>query len=246
LRHFKLSCLAPFFVSYLSRFLPALSMELTFLGHSGFFAKMGSKRFLFDPWFGSDNQRLVPSAATPSQFRQVDAVFISHEHFDHCDGKAIADIVGRTLAHVIGPAPALDQIPVAERLKMRVKVGEKFTVNGYEVSVVPAQHPKSAYPVGFVVGCGGQRLYHAGDTYDFYGLTGIEADVALLPIGGTYTMDVFAAITALKRIRVKHVIPMHFDTFGQIEADANDFAKRVKTSSRAQPHVLQPGQSIEL
>lgn len=221
-------------------------MELTFLGHSGFFAKMGSKKFLFDPWFGSDGKRQVPSAVTAAQFRQVDAIFISHEHFDHCDGKALADIVGRTLAHVIGPAEALDSIPVAERLKMRVKVGERFTVNGYEVSVVQAQHPKSAYPVGFVVGCGGQKLYHAGDTYDFYGLTGIEADVGLLPIGGAYTMDIFAAITALKRLRLKHVIPMHYDTFSQIEADVNDFAKRVKTSSRTQVHVLQPGESIEL
>ncbi|MBI2445466.1 metal-dependent hydrolase [Candidatus Micrarchaeota archaeon] len=221
-------------------------MELTFLGHSGFFAKLGSKKFLFDPWFGSDNQRLIPATATPSQFRQVDAIFVSHEHFDHCDGKALADIVGRTLAHVIGPAEALDLIPVAERLKMRVKVGERFTVNGYEVTVVQAQHPKSAYPVGFVVRCGGQKLYHAGDTYDFYGLTGIDADVGLLPIGGTYTMDLFAAITALKRLRLKHVIPMHYGTFKQIEADVGDFAKRVKTSSRTQCHVLQPGQSIEL
>ncbi len=221
-------------------------MELTFLGHSGFFAKMGPKRFLFDPWFASDSNRLIPSAATASQFRQVDAIFISHEHFDHCDGRAVADIVGRTLAHVIGPAEALDAIPVAERLKMRVKVGEKFTVNGYEVSVVEAQHPKSAYPVGFVVGCGGQKLYHAGDTYDFYGLTGIEADVGLLPIGGTYTMDIFAAITALKRLRLKHVIPMHYGTFAQIDVDVDDFAKRVKTMSRTQVHVLQPGDSIEL
>lgn len=221
-------------------------MELTYLGHAGFYAQMGSKRFLFDPWFGSEGPRLVPPAAFASQFRQVDAIFISHEHFDHCDAKAVADIVGRTLAHVIGPAPALDQISVAERLKMRVNVGEKFTVNGYEVSVVEAQHPKSAYPVGFVVGCGGQKLYHAGDTYDFYGLTGIEADVGLIPIGGTYTMDVFAALTALKRLRLKHVIPMHYGTFSQIKADVEDFAKRARAQSRTQVHVLQPGDSVEL
>ena len=220
-------------------------MELTYLGHSGFYAQMGSKRFLFDPWFGKDEGRLVPSAASANQFRQVDAIFISHEHFDHSDPKAIADIVGRTLAHVIGPAEALDSIPVAERLKMRVKVGEKFTVNGYEVTVVQALHPKSKYPVGYVVRCGNQSLYHAGDTYDFYGLTGVEAGVGLLPIGGTYTMDIYAAVTATKRLRLKHVIPMHYDTFDKIRADPDDFAKRA-SSSRTTVHVLRPGEQIEL
>ncbi len=220
-------------------------MELTYLGHSGFFAQMGSKSLLFDPWLTPNPQRLVGPVATPSRFRKVDAIFVTHEHFDHCDPEAIAEIVGRTLAHVVGPQEALEKINVAERLKMPVRSGERFTFNGIDVTVTEAQHPKSLNPVGFVVECGGQRLYHAGDTYDFYGLTQIPADVGLLPIGGTYTMDVFAAITAMKRLRLKHVIPMHYGTFAQIQVDPREFIKRAETTKTI-PHLMEPGDSIEL
>ncbi len=222
-------------------------MELWYLGHSAFRVRLGRKTLVFDPWLSSTGSlpRKIPPAVFASQLLDVDAVFLSHEHGDHRDPAALEQIVSRSMCHLIGPAEALSGIGVPERLKMAVNEGEHFSLSGLDVEVTPAQHPQSVHPVGFVVSSSGQSVYHAGDTYDFHGLSGIEADMGLLPIGGTYTMDVLGAITAIKRMRLKHAVPMHYNTFDQIRADPRDFEQRAR-QTRTAVSVLAPGERIEL
>ncbi|MDP2717387.1 MAG: MBL fold metallo-hydrolase, partial [Candidatus Micrarchaeota archaeon] len=190
-------------------------------------------------------ERKVPAAASASQIQHVDAVFLSHEHGDHRDPAALEQIVSRSMCQLIGPAEALQGVDVPERLKMAVSEGERFSIGGIDVQITPAKHPQSVHPVGFAVSSGGQSVYHAGDTYDFHGLSGITADVGLLPIGGTFTMDVLGAITALKRMRLKKAVPMHYNTFDQIRADPRDFEQRARQTKTA-VSVMAPGDCIEL
>ena len=109
-----------------------------------------------------------------------------------------------------------------------------------------AKHPQSANPVGFVVSDGKESVYHAGDTYDTQDLTNVQIDTALIPIGGTFTMDIIGAITALKRMRAKNVIPMHYNTFSKIIVNPEEFAKRVRASTKTNPVILKPGENIRL
>jgi L-ascorbate metabolism protein UlaG (beta-lactamase superfamily) len=97
--------------------------------------------------------------------------------------------------------------------------------------------------VGYIVSFGGKSVYFSGDTYDFYALGNVEADLALIPIGGTQTMDILSAVSAVKKMRVKYVIPCHYGTFSRIRADPYDFAKRIKQETKAQAVVLGVGQT---
>ncbi len=96
-----------------------------------------------------------------------------------------------------------------------VQPGEQVTVGDVAVESVPAYnvnkayHPKEAGYLGFIVTIGGERLYFAGDTDHIPEMAGIECDVALLPIGGTYTMDIEEAAEAAAEIGARVTVPMH-------------------------------------
>ena len=173
-------------------------------------------------------------------------MLITHEHFDHFDPIDVKRIYDRTFAHVVAPEGVFEKISLPENRKVVAYVGDEFTYQGFDIKVVEARHPQSSYAVGYIVSDGSQSVYFAGDTYDFFGLTKIKADVAIIPIGGTYTMDVIGALSALSKMRVSHVIPMHYNTFENIRADPYDFQKRAKKDSKALVHVLNVGESIEL
>ncbi|MFQ5405945.1 MAG: MBL fold metallo-hydrolase [Candidatus Micrarchaeia archaeon] len=218
------------------------------LGHASFEVKLSDKTILFDPWFDQkpeEMRRLVPPAITANQVKSADLVFVSHEHFDHCDSGDIDLIVRLTNAHVIAPQSALSRLILPPRNRMQAVSGDSFSYRGLDVKVVEARHPQSSGAVGFVVSGGGRSVYFAGDTYDYYGLSGINVDVALLPIGGTFTMDSIGSIVALKKIKCKYVIPMHYDTFDLIKADVKVWAKQVRRETKAEPVILQVGQTFE-
>ncbi len=106
-------------------------------------------------------------------------------------------------------------------------------------------HPQSTEPVAFRVSADGKSVFHAGDTYDHYALSNVQADVAMVPIGGTYTMDTLAAVTALKKIRCKYAVPMHYGTYSRIDADVHEWAQRVKKETKVSPVILGVGESFE-
>ncbi len=223
-------------------------VSITYLGHSAFEVEFGSKKILFDPWLdpNPEQERLLQPAYTAEDVRNADLLMISHEHFDHFNAKDVKRIYEKTFAHIIAPESIFQHLDIPETRKVVAYIGDEFHYQGFDIKVVEAKHPQSSYSVGYIVSDGKQSVYFAGDTYDHYGLRHIEADVALLPIGGTYTMDSIGALSALSKMKVKHVIPMHYNTFNMIRANPHDFAKKAQKDSKALVHVLQVGESIGL
>ena len=110
-----------------------------------------------------------------------------------------------------------------------MKAGDRFTVKGVDVEAVPAYnvnkqfHPKDAGMLGFIVGIGGVRIYHAGDTDFIPEMNNIETDIALLPVSGTYVMTADEAIQAARAINPKVAIPMHYGAIVGDQTDAERF-----------------------
>lgn len=225
--------------------------SLTWFGHSSFELNLNGSIILFDPWFDQkprQTDRLVaPAVKNVDAIKRADLIMVSHEHFDHCDPYDVTRIAQRTFATVVGPDETLANFPdISSRQKMSVEEGDSFSLHGLQVTVTPARHPQSVHSVGFIVEKDGKSVYFAGDTYDFFEMGQIEVDVAMLPIGGTFTMDMYGALSAAKKIKAKFVVPMHFNTFERIHADPHEFAKRLHSNNtRTVAKVLEIGQTLD-
>jgi L-ascorbate metabolism protein UlaG (beta-lactamase superfamily) len=158
----------------------------------------------------------------------ADVIFITHDHYDHLDLDDIKKIQkeGTTIVTTEDGAKKL-----SGNIKT-IKAGDTLTVDEIQVEAVPAYnigkdfHPKASGWVGFILTIGGQRIYHPGDTDLIPEMDSIETDIALLPVGGTYTMTAEEAAEAANKIKPKIVVPMHFGTIvGSIE-DAEKFKEK--------------------
>lgn len=220
-----------------------------YLGHSSFQLEMGGQHVWFDPWFDESPQgrnRLLAPAITRERLpRYCDIICISNESFDHCSPEDVKALVQRTNAYVVAPSDSLGRLEIPLRSKVSAEVGDRFTLLGVDVQVLPANHPPNAYPVGYIVRAGGQSVYFAGLTYEFGEMREIAVDLAILPIGGSFSMDSIGAVNALKQMRAKFVVPMHYNTFERIRVDEKEFFERVRRSTRSMPLVLQVGQAAE-
>lgn len=221
-------------------------MQLTFIGHSSFLMDLDGIVALTDPFFGSEangRKRLLPAALASKDIRECDLIFVSNENPENCDVEAIKEIVERTYAQVVAPRPVLAKLAVSDRSKVDVREGDKFEIKGVGIEVVKAIHPQSEYPVGFKITKNGKSIYHAGNTYEYRDMHRISADVALVPAGGSYTMDTFAAATACNEIQgLKYAVPMHYNTTDRITQDISEFKRDVK---KAKVMILEPGQSFD-
>jgi L-ascorbate metabolism protein UlaG (beta-lactamase superfamily) len=103
-------------------------------------------------------------------------------------------------------------------------------------------------PAGLVVNIGGKTVYHLGDTGLFGDLKLIAEstpiDVALIPIGGKYTMDRHDGVTAAKLIGAETVIPIHYDTFQHVETDAEAYKADVESQTSSKVVLLKPGETF--
>jgi L-ascorbate metabolism protein UlaG (beta-lactamase superfamily) len=122
------------------------------------------------------------------------------------------------------------------------------TIPGSEEAPFSAEHGTAiGTATGLVIKIGGKTIYHAGDTCLFSDMKLIAernpVDIALLPIGGHYTMDRHDAVLAAKFVGAGTVIPMHYDTFPPIETDAEAFKAEVEAETSSQVVVLKPGES---
>jgi L-ascorbate metabolism protein UlaG (beta-lactamase superfamily) len=182
-------------------------------------------------WLGHDSYRIDGDPVIyfdPYEIKEgaaADIIFISHEHFDHCSPDDVAKIQKDGTVIVADKASA-------NKLKGEIKTmepGDRLTVKGVEVEAVPAYnlnkqfHPKDAAMLGFVVKIDGVRLYHAGDTDFIPEMKGIETDIALLPVSGTYVMTANEAIEAALSIKPKMAIPMHYGAIVGDKSDAEHF-----------------------
>lgn len=179
--------------------------KIHWLGHASFRIEGENSTIYLDPWQLS------------GELPEADLILITHDHHDHCSPEDVARI--QTDGTVI--------VTVAESVKKLkgdvrvVKPGDRLTIKGVDIQAVPAYnltkfrspgvtfHPKEMGFVGFIVTVDGQRIYHAGDTDIIPEMSGFQADIALLPVSGTYVMTVEEAIEAARIIKPGVVIPMH-------------------------------------
>lgn len=180
----------------------------------------GGKQIYIDPF-------MLPSKDLP----KADIIFISHAHYDHFSSKDIEKIKKDGTMFV---APK----DVATELKGEVKVvapNQRFELGKLKVKTIPSYnitknfHPKSNNWVGYVITLStGETIYHAGDTDFIPEMKTLEVDVALLPCGGTYTMDAKQAADAANAFKPKIVIPMHYGDVVGSDKDAETFKNLFK------------------
>jgi L-ascorbate metabolism protein UlaG (beta-lactamase superfamily) len=234
-------------------------MEIKFHGQSCFELSEGETTLLIDPFLKPNN----PAAVATAEEVEPTHIALSHGHADHmADAVPVAK---RTGAHCIA------MVELANWLEGQgvenvsdPNFGGTVSFDGGSVKLVPAWHtntipgseeaPYSAEhgivmgpAAGLIVKLGGKTIYHAGDTCLFGDMKLIAerdpVDIALLPIGGHYTMDRHDAVVAAQLVGAGTVIPMHYDTFPPIETDSGAFQADVEAQTSAQCVLLKSGET---
>jgi L-ascorbate metabolism protein UlaG (beta-lactamase superfamily) len=224
-------------------------MNIRFLGHACFSLEADGTTVLIDPFLTGN-----PKAAASADEVQPNAVLLTHGHPDHYgDIVDIAKRSGATVVAITEIAGELQGELGEDHQVFDPNMGGTVELPWGSVRVVPAWHtsttPKGTVspPAGLVIELGGQRVYHLGDTALFTDLQLVKRrgrlDVALIPIGGHYTMDRFDAVVAAEWVGADTVIPCHYDTFPPIETDAEAFRSDVQNAGAAQVVVLAPGET---
>lgn len=185
--------------------------------------RIGGKTVLyFDP-FRIENAR-----------NDADIIFITHPHFDHFSPADIEKVCRQETVFVAPETMAAELKEAGITNAVLMKAGETKTVCGIAVRAVPAYnpnkkfHPKQNGWIGYIVTVGGKRIYVSGDTDATDEAAAVCCDIALIPIGGTYTMNPEEAAELINRMQPETVIPTHYGTIVGSRSDGDAFAKRVK------------------
>jgi len=196
-------------------------LEISWLGHDSFKLKKVIT-LIIDPYKISSKE-------------EADIVLITHEHFDHLSREDLKKVVGpQTIAISMQKcSQELSNLGLAD-VKI-VKAGDILEVKGVTIEAVESYninkfkepglvfHPREDGNLGFVIDFGGVRVYHSGDTDDIPEMADIKADIALLPVSGTYVMTPDEATKAVMKLEPKLAIPMHYGTIVGSEMDAQRF-----------------------
>lgn len=193
-------------------------MEIKWLGHASFRIETAGKIIHLDPYI------------IPKRTRKADLILVSNDHYDHCNIENIERL--RKKKTVI-----LTTEKAAELIQGNVQVmnpGDEVDYNGIKIRAIPAYnlkkpfHPKGM-GLGFIMESEGKRIYHAGDTDLIPEMETLEGiTVALLPVGGTYTMDVKEASEAVRMINPRIAVPMHYGEVVGSKENGMEFKKRVE------------------
>jgi len=210
-------------------------IELSWLGHDGFLIDYKGKTIVIDPYNVSDS------------VGKADIILITHDHSDHCSIKDI-ERVAKSGSLVIGPPHVQSAVMKIQGLHMQpIEVGDEIELDkGLKIQAVAAYnvnkfrdkekgivfHPKSEGYVGYVIKLGSVIVYHAGDTdliSEMQNLTGYGKQgnmfVALLPVSGTYVMDVDEATEAAEALKPSLAVPMHYGSVVGTLDDADRFVE---------------------
>ena len=226
-----------------------MSVKITWLGHAAFLIE-GSRKVLIDPFISGN-----PSSPVKPTDLKPDVIAVTHGHGDHVgDAVEIAKECGCPIVCI----HELSRILGSEGVEaIGMNIGGTAVVRDVAFTMTPALHSadvevngniiSAGCAAGFVVELDGVKIYHAGDTGVFYDMKLIgelyNPDVALLPIGGWYTMGPREAAKAVELIKPKVAIPMHYGTFPVINGSPEEF--RELASKYCEVVVLKPGESYD-
>jgi L-ascorbate metabolism protein UlaG (beta-lactamase superfamily) len=218
-------------------------MQLKWLGHSCVLLT-GSKKVLIDPFIEGGSVL----GTNP------DIVAVTHGHEDH---------MGETVA-LNKKTVAIKEIAMYLKAKglcvEGMNIGGTIIVDGVSFTMTTAIHScyleeaglgfSAGDAAGFVIDMDGVKVYHAGDTALFSDMKLIgelyHPDIALLPIGGRYTMGISEAMMAANFIGAKTVIPIHYNTWEKITTDPLQFKRAIERTTDIKVQVLKPGESMEI
>ena len=209
-------------------------MYIKWLGHASFKIKIKETTIYIDPYSGEYDE-------------SADLILISHEHYDHFGKGKIAQIRNDATAIL-----AADKVASELDGARGMKPGDVVNVGGARIEAVHAYnvnkpfHPKGN-GIGFVIEADGHRVYFAGDSDKIPEMKNIKADIVLLPVGGTYSMNSDEAADTVLMIKPKLAIPMHFGSgvVGTIE-DAELFKEKVEDKSKTRVRILKQGEEIKV
>ncbi|MGM9998949.1 MAG: metal-dependent hydrolase [Candidatus Bruticola sp.] len=226
-------------------------MKLHYFGHSAFALEYNEHQAVIIDPFISGNPHMkgknLPSGLTFSH------ILLTHGHGDHSgDAESLAKLHG---AEVVAPFELASILGGKGISAFPCALGGKLTFPWGWMRLVPATHSSSyegkfAGPaVGLIINIDGLTVYHSGDTGLFGDMELIgrryNPDLALLPIGGTFTMDIEEALEAVKMIKPKTAVPMHFNTFPVVQADPQNFKQLVEAETETKVIVMAAGEVRE-
>jgi L-ascorbate metabolism protein UlaG (beta-lactamase superfamily) len=221
-------------------------MDVRFLGHACFTLTDGETTVLIDPFLTGN-----PKAAVTADEVQADTILLTHGHADHL-GDTVA-IAKRTGAPVVAITEIAGELEGEGLEAINCNFGGTASFDWGWAKLVPAWHtsttPKGTVspPAGLLINFKDTIVYHLGDTALFSDLQLVgrrhPVDIAIIPIGGHFTMDRFDAVDAADFVGAKTIIPCHYNTMPAIEADAGAFQTDVEKALDATVVVLEPGQA---
>jgi L-ascorbate metabolism protein UlaG (beta-lactamase superfamily) len=222
-------------------------MKIHYLGHAAFELRHDATTLLIDPFLTGN-----PSAVASADDLEATVIALTHGHGDHYgDTVPIAKRTGATVVAITEIAGELSDAGVED--VRDPNLGGTVDFDWGSIKLVPAWHTSTtpsgtvSPPAGLIIRLGGKTIYHLGDTALFGDLELIgrrhPVDVALVPIGGHYTMDREDAVEAVRLIRPRQVIPCHYGTFPAIATDVGAFKAQVESSTESEVIVLAAGES---
>ena len=204
-------------------------VNLKWLGHAGFLVK-NHKVIYIDPFNIKENSE------------KADIILITHSHYDHCSVADMKNIIKEGTKIVLTADSqskiTRSEVPIDIRI---IAPNQELTLGEVKISTIPAYnidksfHPKEEEWVGYIIKMNDVLIYHAGDTDlipEMQKLTGYNQPdkkfIALLPIGGRFTMDVEEAVEAAKLIKPTLAVPMHYGGIIGNKEDAEEFVRLCK------------------
>ncbi|MDH5806714.1 MAG: metal-dependent hydrolase [Candidatus Methanomethylicaceae archaeon] len=225
-------------------------MKFIWLGHSAIYIEISNLKIIIDPWITNPLSPFKSTEDFVKEIKEIDYIFVTHDHGDHV-GEA------KELLEVYKNAKFVGIYELARKIgnhnTIGANIGGPIKLNNEVIAILtPAFHSSNiGNPTGIVLISKEGNIYHAGDTGVFNDMGLIKElyniDVALLPIGGHFTMGIKEAVKATQLIKPKYVIPIHYNTFDNIKADPNVFAEEVKKLGLLiNVIILKPGVSYNL
>ncbi len=223
-------------------------MKFHYYGHSAIAMSHGEHTVVFDPFFSGN-----PLLDKPPGDLVPNTIILTHGHEDHV-GDTV-DLAKKHGSKVVGVFELANRMGEEGVDTIPCGLGGRVDHDWGWSKFVPAFHSSSfggkymGMPAGCVVDFGGARIYNSGDTCVFSDMKLIaelyKPEIALLPIGGHFTMDLFEAVKAVEFIQPEVVIPIHYNTWEPIAEDASKFKSEVESKFKTKVQIMEPKSTWE-